>query len=114
MKKQSTYTVTGGRNLNKGWTRSVCDSIHYPVFEQPVAVELPDHAEKEIPDFGGVIRYEQEVELRPEEIQHAVLEISDAGEAVQVFVNGADCGIQIIPPYRYEIDKLLITGKTGL
>ena len=57
----------------------MCDSIHYPVFEQPVAVELPDHAEKEMPDFGGVIRYEQEVELRPEEIQHAVLEISDAG-----------------------------------
>ena len=114
LKKQSTYTVTGGRNLNKGWTRSVCDSIHYPVFEQPVAVELPDHAEKEMPDFGGVIRYEQEVELRPEEIQHAVLEISDAGEAVQVFVNGADCGIQIIPPYRYEIDKLLITGKNRI
>jgi hypothetical protein len=54
------------------------------------------------------------VELRPEEIQHAVLEISDAGEAVQVFVNGADCGIQIIPPYRYEIDKLLITGKNRI
>ena len=67
-----------------------------------------------MPDFGGVIRYEQEVELRPEEIQHAVLEISDAGEAVQVFVNGADCGIQIIPPYRYEIDKLLITGKNRI
>ena len=54
-----------------------------------------------MPDFGGVIRYEQEAELRPGKY-NMVLEISGCREAVQAFKR-ADCGNPgIIPPHLYD------------
>ena len=35
-----------------------------------------------------------------------VLEISDAEEGVEVFLNGNSLGIQIAPPFRYRLDAL--------
>lgn len=97
--------------IETNWKRSVCKSIDYPAFGQSVQVLLPDFAERELPNFAGVLRYEGEVKLEAEVEQGAILEITDAGEAVQVFVNGTDCGIQIVPPYRYEVGNFLHQGK---
>ena len=33
---------------------------------------------------------------------------------MQVFVNGCDCGIRIVPPYRYEIGTLLHSGENQI
>lgn len=98
--------------LQEGWKRSVCRSIDYPLFVKESIVTLPDFAEQEFPDFAGVLRYETSVAL--EEDVDKILEITDAGEAVQVFVNGIDCGIQIVPPYHYEIGKYLHQGKNQI
>ncbi len=108
--------------LNTGWTRSICESAVYPAFEGDKRVTLPDAAEKELPDFGGFLRYERTLELGEEEAEKTgdfprekvLLEISDAGEAVQLFVNGTDCGIRIVPPFRYEIGDLLRRGSNRL
>ena len=99
------------KRLDGKWERSVCRSIEYPFFGQRKEVRLPDFAEKELPDFAGIVRYEQTVEMEAGECKSARLEIEDAGEAVQVFVNGTDCGIQIVPPYCYKIGALLHPGK---
>ena len=99
--------------LGGSWTRSCCESIDYPAFGSSSQVTLPDHAEKEMPDFGGVFRYEKELELQ-EKCEHAALEITDAGEAVQLFVNGKDCGMQIVPPFRYEVGSLLTEGTNRI
>lgn len=103
--------------LNTGWMRSVCESADYPAFGKETEVTLPDAAERELLDFGGFLRYERTLELEQDtwqEYRRAVLEISDAGEAVQLFVNGADCGIRIVPPFRYEIGSLLQCGSNRL
>ena len=111
------------RKLDTGWKRSVCESVAYPAFGEATEVVLPDAAELEMPEFAGVLRYETRVVIEENETSlkqseekesKIILEITDAGEAVQVFVNGRDCGIQIMPPYRYEIREWLRPGENQI
>lgn len=99
------------------WDRSVCSSIAYPAFGEQTGVVVPDFAEKELPDFAGMLRYETNLEwkeMKQTSSSDVILEITDAGEAVQLFINGEDCGIQIVPPYRYEIGTLLKDGENRI
>ena len=114
LKERSLCQTKHKLKIETNWKRSVCKSIDYPEFGQSELVSLPDFAEKEMPDFAGLLRYEQDVSLGAESERDVILEITDAGEAVQVFVNGMDCGIQIVPPYRYEIGNFLQQGKNQI
>lgn len=99
-----------GMPWNDGWTRSICRSIDYPHFGKEKEVTLPDHAEQEYPDFSGFLRYEKI--LHCERVpKRAVLSVSDAYEGVEVFVNGTSAGIQIAPPFRYDMTSLLQAGE---
>ena len=69
-------------------------------------------AEEKLPDFAGILRYE--TNLWMEEEVKTFLEITDAGEVVQLFVNGQDCGIKIVPVYQYEITSYLHTGENQI
>ena len=51
--------------------------------------------------------------MRPEE-QQVILEIADAGEDVEVFVNGQSLGIQVLPPFWYDISGALKDGRNTL
>lgn len=95
---------------NDGWTRTKCRSIAYPNFAEEKKVNLPDEAEKEYPKFSGFFRYERELNGNG----YDGLEISDAHEGVEVFVNGVSLGIQIAPPFRYDFKNLLTTGKNAI
>lgn len=75
---------------------------------------MPDYAEMEYPDFAGVVRYETSVTFEENEKLDVMLEIADAGEVVQVFINEMDCGIKIIPPFRYEIGTVLHPGENKI
>ena len=95
---------------NRGWKRSICKSIEYPIFGEKKIVDLPDQLEKEFPIFSGFVRYENTLQIKriPEKF---VLEITDASEGVEVFVNGESLGIQITAPYRYEAASYLKSGQ---
>lgn len=97
--------------LNK-WSRSTCDAISYPAFDAGKQVSLPDLVEKELPDFGGFICYEKTITLPA--LHSALLEITDAAEAVEVFINGVSAGIQIVPTFVYDLSKLLKEGENEL
>ena len=43
-----------------------------------------------------------------------LLEISDAHEGVEVFVNGTSLGIQIVPTYRYDLSSAVRDGEDEL
>lgn len=101
-----------GKKIDIGWKRAVCTSIEYPVFGEKEEVTLPDMAEEKLPDFAGILRYE--TNLWMEEEVKTFLEITDAGEVVQLFVNGQDCGIKIVPVYQYEITSYLHTGENQI
>ena len=42
------------------------------------------------------------------------LELSDAWEGVEVFANGKSAGIQIAPPFRYDLTALVKEGENSL
>ena len=94
------------------FTRSVVDATKYPAFEKAVPAVLPDDYSKIDKYFSGIIRYEKEIEIS--EIRKTVLEITDAFEGVEVFVNGESLGIQVVPVFLYDLTKHLVPGKNSL
>lgn len=103
---------TGRKLPLDGWRRSVCAGIDYPHFENEKPVSLPDHLAEEQPAFSGFVRYESAFELPGE--GKAALELTDAYEGVEVFVNGQSVGIQIVPPFRYDLTALAKPGRNTL
>ena len=89
-----------------GWTRAVCEGAAYPAFGPAVPVTLPDDLAAEQPEFSGFARYETTFTLdAPAALR---LEITDAAEGVEVFLNGESAGIQIAPPFAYDL-----AGRAG-
>ena len=105
-------TCTGKAVELKDWTRSQCAGVAYPAFEQEKAVTLLDDVSVEQPEFSGFLRYETSVSL--EKARKYCLEITDAYEGVELFINGRSAGIQIAPPFRYDISSLVTDGENRL
>ena len=102
----------GKARLVGKWKRSVCKAKDYPNFSEGELIkEFTDYAQED-PKFSGYIAYETAVVLR--ERKRAVLEITDAGEDVELFINGKSAGIQVLPPFRYDITSLLVPGKNTI
>ena len=94
------------------WLRSTCPGIRYPHFGEQKAISLPDTLVAEEPTFSGFVRYE--TDFPAAEGQQMLLEISDAMEGVEVFLNGKTLGIQIAPPFRYDLTPALHPGSNHL
>lgn len=95
-----------------GWTRSTCPSVQYPRFTGAVEVSLPDHLAQEQPEFSGFVRYEKAFPWDGE--SPLALEITDAYEGVEAFLNGESLGIQIAPPFWYDFTGKLRPGENRL
>lgn len=98
--------------FDQGWNRSICESIEYPMFHGRKQVSLPDRLSEEEPLFSGFVRYENS--FASEMTNTMVLEITDAFEGVEVFVNGETQGIQIVPPFRYVLSKGISKGQNQI
>jgi hypothetical protein len=59
-----------------------------------------------------LVRYENPFLTHGDE--KIVLEVTDAAEGVEVFVNGHSAGIQIVAPYFFDISSLVIEGENTL
>lgn len=91
------------------WRRSICRSIEYPAFAKEKTVSLPDALCEEEPKFSGFARYENT--FSAEEGASYLLEITDAHEGVEVFVNGVSQGIRVVPVYRYDLTDAVQPGS---
>lgn len=94
------------------WHREVCESVAYPRFSGGKKVTLPDHLAEEMPKFSGWARYENQIELLGG--KRIVLVITDAYEGVEVFVNGASAGVQVVPTYQFDITGLVREGRNDI
>ena len=94
------------------WQRSICRSIEYPHFKAKKEVTIPDRLHEEEPEFSGFVRYENR--FVGEAAATYILEISDAYEGVEVFLNGKSLGIQIVPTYRYELSSNVKDGENEI
>lgn len=94
--------------LDGSWRRSVCRAVDYPDFQREKVISAFGDYGKEDKRFSGFIAYEA---VLPKEMTatagKVILEITDAGEAAEVFVNGTSAGIQVLPPFYYDITGLL-------
>ena len=95
------------------WKRSTCAGIDYPSFGEAKEVALPYNVAAELPEFSGFIRYESSFTLDAPDSK-VTLEITDAREGVEVFVNGKSAGLQIAPPYRYDLTALAVPGENTI
>ena len=105
--------------LNTPWKRSTCKAVDFPAFKDETVIDDFSDYGKENRKFAGYIAYETVFnysknpspsgrELR------TVLEITDAGEDVELFVNGQSAGIRVLPPFRYDITALLSEGDNSI
>ncbi len=94
------------------WHRAICRSIEYPEFAKEKEVELPDALADEEPEFSGFARYRNSFHANKGD--KIYLEIADAHEGVEVFLNGKSLGIQIVPPFRYDLTVALADGENVL
>lgn len=104
-------TLIGKKRKLTDFKQSVCRSIDYPQFKQKREINTLESYHLTDAKFSGLIRYETEIDAG--EI-FTRLEITDAYEGVEVFVNGQSAGIQVIPPFRYDISKLCMSGHNKL
>jgi len=65
-----------------------------------------------MPEFSGYVCYE--TEFQGNTGNRYVLEITDAAEGVELFVNGISAGIQLVPIFRYEITQMIQDGTNRL
>lgn len=108
-----TLPISGGEAaVLEGWRRSCCESIAYPQFGAPEAVTLPDDVSRRKPDFSGFIRYDTEFTAKATD--DLLLEISEAWDSMEAFLNGESLGIQLIPPFRYDLGGKLREGRNTL
>lgn len=102
----------GKQPFTMGWKRSICRSIDYPAFKEKKTVKIPDKLAEEKPDFSGFVRYENQIVW--EKGSRFLLEIQNASEGVEVFVNNVSAGIQVAPPFRYDLTDFMKEGKNEI
>ncbi|MDO5138125.1 MAG: hypothetical protein Q4D71_06635 [Oscillospiraceae bacterium] len=109
----SLRALTDGEKIKlTDFERSVCDATAYPSFSGKTHVSVPDDYSTADKAFSGFVRYETDIEISGKE--KAVLEITDAYEGVEVFVNGKSLGIQVVPGFIYDLSGYVAEGMNHL
>ena len=104
--------LSGSKMELKKFKQSICKSIAYPKFKKEREINTLESYSLTNKKFSGFIRYETGVTL--EEYQSIILEITDAYEGVEVFVNGISAGIQVVPIFIYDITSLCVVGQNKI
>jgi hypothetical protein len=94
--------------LKEGWSMSLAKPLEYPNFHDEQKIGSFENVGIKYPEFSGFIRYEREIEMN--KTKRAYLAIEDAFEGVEVFINGESVGIQIAPPFIFDISGQLKEG----
>lgn len=103
--------VTGDKLTLGKWTISACESKAYPAFEAVAEEDSLPNAGKLLPDFSGFIRYDTSF---TSSAAPAVLEIEDAFEGVEVWVNDIRIGSMVAPRFVFDISAAVKAGMNTL
>ena len=97
---------------------SSCKSIDYPNFTNEENVTKLVPYSYKYPKFSGYIAYETTIQLDDAKTMknrnRLELYIEDAGEDVEVFVNGKSAGMQVLSPFCFDITNLWEQGENLL
>lgn len=89
-----------------GWSVSTAESEAYPAFTPCTLVDGPENlnAPGKMPHFVGTIRYERDLVCAASGCM--LLDLGDAGETAEVFLDGESRGVRLTPPYRFSLGEL--------
>ncbi|MEE8886953.1 MAG: hypothetical protein SOI56_10455 [Eubacteriales bacterium] len=94
------------------WKRSLCRAINYPDFQEEKEVTTPDNVAEGKPEWSGFARYT--TKITAEENEQITLQITDAGEGIEVFLNGKSIGIRAVGPMLFDLTGKLKGGENTL
>jgi len=104
--------LTGDKTCLSKFDLSICKSIAYPSFSGRVSIDKPESFSKTNKSFSGFIRYETVFSL--ESFEQVALEITDAFEGVEVFINDKSAGIQVVPSFVFDLTGFCIPRENKL
>lgn len=102
-------TLGDEKTILTHFRQSVCRAIHYPEFGDAKDIVSPTNYALTDKKFSGIIRYETTFEGR-----FRTLEITDAYEGVEAFLNDKSLGIQVAPPFLYDLRETVRDGENHL
>lgn len=103
--------------LPEKWKVTFADSCSYPEFIETVPTEKLDLISSitGYENKSGTVRYEGTTQLEKKDIERNIcLDLGNAYETAEVFVNGHSTGVRICKPYRFELTGLLKEGENRL
>lgn len=109
--------LAGNKTALTTFTQSVCKSIDYPHFTGSRQIQKLETYSNTDKKFSGYIRYETVFSVSPiekENRQTVMLEITDAYEGVEAFVNRRSAGIQVTPRFIFDLTELCKQGENRL
>lgn len=97
--------------LSGEWKLSFAKSLDYPNFSDEMTISKLESVGKIKPEFSGFMRYETTCVLDEEA---SILEIEDAYDGVEVWINDKYAGMKVCPPYRFNITGLAVTSENQI
>lgn len=101
------------QDLSSEWTCSTTSQKKYPEFTELAVMEELKPVSEIDPKFAGIIRYEKEFSL-PEKYEKLFIRFEHIYEAVTIWINGEKAGMEIAPPYEFEISRYVKEGKNQI
>lgn len=89
--------------------QSCCRAIDYPDFEKEKNITILQSYALTDKKFSGIIRYETTIGNSVKSLL-----ITDAYEGVEVFINGESLGIQVVPPFVFDLRKHMVKEENEL
>jgi len=102
------------RVLDGEWSLSIAAAKEYPRFHDRVTVDELHDVGRLWPQFSGFVRYETPLTM-PAAVPASIwLTLEEAFEGVEVWANDAYVGMQICPPYEFDLSGHLRPGENQL
>jgi hypothetical protein len=102
----------GSQPVEGPWSLSLAEAQHYPRFTEALRLDaLVDLSGPGLyPSFAGTIRYETSLTCAEAE-PGAVLDLGEAFEVAEVWINEQSVGVRICPPYVFELGDAVRQGR---
>ena len=101
--------------LPKTWKVMFADSTSYPDFQIMVPTEKLELVSS-LPGFEeitGTVRYEGML-WKNREASSLILDLGNAYETAEVFINNISVGVRICKPYRFDLTSFLQEGQNQI
>jgi hypothetical protein len=109
------YTDSSAIVVDGPWQLSLSAAVEYPAFREAVRLDkLCDLSQTEwYPHFSGTMRYELDFRMDIS-VSEAWIDLGNAYETTEVWLNDRLAGVRICPPYRFDVSDLLLPGVNRL